>query len=117
MVLSIEEYVFPVEYVFQSNRYTDLVLKKFAGNFPETPVPHRNAIRRLIEKFRETGSMLDAERSARPSKLNDKKFIDISDSMLRSVQRLSERTVVGRNSFLYLCYYLMIFCLFISPTA
>jgi hypothetical protein len=47
-------------------------------NFPETPVPHRNAFRILIQKFRETGSVLEAELSGRPSKLNDKKLMDIS---------------------------------------
>jgi hypothetical protein len=72
LVLSIEERVFLVEYVFrEGNRYTDLVEEQFAEKFPETPVPHRNAFRRLIEKFRETGSVLDAERSGRPSERND----------------------------------------------
>jgi hypothetical protein len=53
MVLSTEERVFLVEYFFRKfNRYTDLVQKKFAEKFPETPVPHRNAVRRLMEKFR-----------------------------------------------------------------
>jgi hypothetical protein len=61
MVLSVEGRVFLVEYVFrEGNRYTDLVLEQLAEKFPETPVPHRNAVRRLIEKFRETGSVLDA---------------------------------------------------------
>jgi hypothetical protein len=56
VVLSNEEYVFR-----EGNRYTDLVQEQFAEKFSETPVPHRNAVRRLIEKFRETGSVLDAE--------------------------------------------------------
>jgi hypothetical protein len=64
MVLSIEERVFVAEYVFrEGNRYIDLVQEQFAEKFPETPVPRRNAVRRLNEKFRETGSVLDAERS------------------------------------------------------
>jgi hypothetical protein len=69
MVLSIEERVFLVEHVFrEGNRYTGLVQEQFAEKFPGTPVTHRNAIRRLIEKFRETGSVLDAERSGKLSK-------------------------------------------------
>jgi hypothetical protein len=61
MVLSIEERVFLVEYVFrEGNGYTDLVQEQFSDKFPETPVPHRNEVRRLTEKFRETGSVLDA---------------------------------------------------------
>jgi hypothetical protein len=52
MVLSIEELVFLVEYVFRGgSRYTDLVEEQFVGKFPETPLPHRNAVHRLIEKF------------------------------------------------------------------
>jgi hypothetical protein len=78
MVLSIEGRVVLVEYVFrEGNRYTDLVQEQFAEKFRETPVPHRNAVRRLIEKFRETGSVLDAERCGRPSKFNDKNLMDI----------------------------------------
>jgi hypothetical protein len=38
-VLSIEERVFIVVYVFrQGNRYIDLVQEQFAEKFPETPV-------------------------------------------------------------------------------
>jgi transposase len=55
------------------------VQQQFAEKFPQTAVPHRNAFRRLIEKFRETGLVLDGERSGRPSELNDKKLMDISD--------------------------------------
>jgi transposase len=80
VVLSIEERVFLVEYVFrEGNRYTDLVQELFVERFPETTVPHRSAVRILIEKFRETGSVLDAERFGRPSKLNDKKLMDICE--------------------------------------
>jgi hypothetical protein len=58
MVLSIEERVFLVEYIFrEGNKYTDLAQEKFAENFPETPVPHHNAVRRLTEKFHETSSV------------------------------------------------------------
>jgi hypothetical protein len=77
MVLSIEERVFLVEYAFrEGKRYTNLVQEQFAEKFPETPVHHHNAVGRLIDKFRETGSVLDAERIP---------FIN--------AQRLSERTV------------------------
>jgi transposase len=88
VVISIEERVFLVEYVFRvGNRYSDLVQQQFAEQFPQTPVPYRNAVRRPIEKFRETGSVLDAERSGRPSEVNDKKLMDISDCMLRSASK------------------------------
>jgi hypothetical protein len=53
IVLSIEERFFFVYYVFsEGNRYTDLVQEQFAEKFPETPVPHRNAVRGLTENCR-----------------------------------------------------------------
>jgi hypothetical protein len=59
IVLSLEERAFLVEYVFRvGNRYTDLVQEQFAEEFPETPVPYCDAVRRLTEKFREMGSDL-----------------------------------------------------------
>jgi hypothetical protein len=85
MVLLIEEHVFLAEYILrEGKRYTALVQEQFIEKFPETPVPHLNAVHRLIEKFCETGSVLDAERIGRPFKLNDKKMMDISDSMPQS---------------------------------
>jgi transposase len=100
IVLSIEERVFLVEYVFrEGNRYAELVQEQFAEKFPDTSVPHRNAFRRLVQKFRETGLLLDAERSERPSKLDDKKLMDISDSMLqspsKSLLKLAQEKISG----------------------
>jgi transposase len=98
VVLSIEERVFLVQYVFrEGNRYTDLVQEQFAEKFPETPVPHCNVVRWLTEKFRETGSLLDAERIGRPSELNDKNFMEISDYMQRipskSLRKMAQEEV------------------------
>jgi hypothetical protein len=85
MFLSTEERVFLAEYVLpEDNIYADLVQEQFAEKFPETAIYHSNAVRSFIEKFGETCSVLDAERGGRPSKLNDKKLMNISDSMLRS---------------------------------
>jgi transposase len=100
MVLSIEERVFLVEHVFrEGNRYTNLVQEQFAEKFPESPVPHRDAVRRLTEKFRETGSVFGAERCGRPSKFNDKRLMDISDFMLRSpsksLRKLAQEKDIG----------------------
>jgi hypothetical protein len=50
MVLSIEERIFLVEYVFrEGNRHTDLVQEQFAEKFPVTPVPNRDHPRMLNE--------------------------------------------------------------------
>jgi hypothetical protein len=45
VVISTEERVFLVEYVFrEGNRYTDLMQEQFAEKFQETPVHHLNAV-------------------------------------------------------------------------
>jgi hypothetical protein len=97
LTVVLEEHVFLVEYMFpEGNTYTDLVQEQFADKFPETSVPYRNAVRRLMEKFHETSSVLDAERSGRPSELNDKKLMDISDSLLQSASKsLRKSTIPG----------------------
>jgi hypothetical protein len=98
MVLSIKVRVFLVECLFrEGGRYTDLVQQQFAEKFPETPVTHRNAICRLIEKFRETSSVLDAERCGRTSELNDKKLMDISDPMLRSLSKSLRKSTQDKD--------------------
>jgi transposase len=75
------------------------VQEQLAEKFQETPEPHCSAVRRLTEKFRETGAVLGAERSRRPSKLNNKKLIDILDSMLRSpsksLRKLAQEKDIG----------------------
>jgi hypothetical protein len=57
------------------------VQEQFAEKFTETPVPHRNAVRRLIEKFRETG-------------LYRRSWTSLPTPFV-SAQRLSERTVLS----------------------
>ena len=85
MVLTTEEDVWLVEHVFrEGGRDTDVVRQRFAEKFPDKPVPHRKAVCNLLDKFRERGSMDDAERCGRPAKLLEEKLLDISDNMLQS---------------------------------
>ena len=98
LVLSIEECVFPVEYVFREGSiYTDLVQEQFVEKSAETPVSYRNTVRRLTEKFRETDSVSDAEQSGRPSKLNGEKLMDISDYAAESNKIIAQVGARGRN--------------------
>ena len=63
MVLTNEEREWLVEHVFQNDDiYTDVVRQRFTEKFSDKPVPHRNAVRNLVDKFRETGSVYFAER-------------------------------------------------------
>jgi transposase len=100
MVLSVEEHTFLVEHVFRcGEECTQDVQQRFQAQFPETEVPHRNAVRQLIQKFQETGSVCDATRSGRPSILTEKKLLDISDHLLqspkKSIRKLSQQVGVS----------------------
>jgi len=65
-------------------------------------VPHRNAVRQLIQKFKETSSVCDTTRSGRPSILTEKKVLDISDLMLqspkKSIRKLSQQVGVSYDT-------------------
>jgi hypothetical protein len=85
-----------VEHVFRcGGEYKQDVQQRFQAKFPETKVPHLNAVRQLIQKFQETGSVCDATRSGRPSILTEKKLLGISDRMLQSpknsIRKLSQQ--------------------------
>jgi transposase len=100
MVLSVEELTFIAAYVFLFGaEYTQDVQQRFQAQFPETEVPHRNAVRQLIQKFQETCSVCDATRSGRPSILTEKKLLDISDRMFqspkKSIRKLSQQVGVS----------------------
>lgn len=100
MVLTTEERVWLVKHVFRKgDRYTDVVRERFAEKFPNTPAPHRNAVRNIIDKFHETGSVVDAKRCGRPTKLSEEKLLDISDSMRqspsKSLRKLAQQHDIG----------------------
>ena len=94
MVLSVEERIFLVEYVFRANGECTDEVKKFLERFPATDLPHRNTVRNLIDKFREHGSVHDAPRSGRPTILTEQKVNVISETMAhspnKSMRRLSQ---------------------------
>ena len=73
--------------------------QRFAEKFPDKPVPHRNAVRNLGDKFQETGSVHDAERCGKPTKLLEEKLLDISDCMLqsssKSLRKLAQQHNIG----------------------
>jgi hypothetical protein len=68
------------------------VQEQFAEEFPERPVPNCDAVCRLTEKFHETGLVLDAKRTGRLSKLNNKEFMDISDYAAESTKIIPSDT-------------------------
>jgi transposase len=99
MVLSVEEGTFLVDVFRCGGGYTQDVQQRFQAQFPDTKVPHRNAVRQLIQKFQETCSVCDTTRSGRPSILTEKILLDISDRMLqspkKSIRKLSQQVGVS----------------------
>jgi transposase len=53
--------------------------QELRNRFPDTREPHRDTVRELVCKFRETGSVQDDPRSGRSSVLFQEKLYDISD--------------------------------------
>jgi hypothetical protein len=95
MVLAIENRVFLVEHVFRNGgKYTEEVIRQYVLKFPDSQVPHRNAVRNLIDKFRATGSVVDAYRSGRPSTSEDT-MLDIQARITmspnKSLRQLSQQ--------------------------
>ncbi|KAG8281534.1 hypothetical protein J6590_056916 [Homalodisca vitripennis] len=73
----VDERIFLVGYVFrEGDKCHDVMKLKFSKKFPDSIIPHRNAVRTVIEKFRVTGSVEDVERSGRPHKLDEQKLLD-----------------------------------------
>ncbi|KAG8251613.1 hypothetical protein J6590_075500 [Homalodisca vitripennis] len=100
MVLSVEERIFLVDHVFREDEMcSDLVKRKFYEKFPDLIIPHRNAVRSLIEKYQATGSVKDAEHNGRPRKRDEQKLLDISDSMTlsptKSMRKLAQQDNTG----------------------
>lgn len=102
MVLTVEQRVFLVEHVFRNNgRYTTEVQELYSQRFPGEDMPHRNGVRNLISKFRETGSVLDAARSGRPS-VDEETVEDvkerITNSPHKSVRRLALQADIPKST-------------------
>lgn len=76
-----------------------MVQQRLAEKFPDTPAPHHNAVRNIIDTFHETESVVDAKCCGRPAKLSEKKLLDISDNMLQSLSkslgRLAQQQDIG----------------------
>jgi hypothetical protein len=62
--------VFIVQHYLASRSYLTCQ-NEFRDTFPYSPVPNKSTISRLVNRFRDTGSVQDRNRSGRPSVLSD----------------------------------------------
>jgi hypothetical protein len=75
--------VFIVEHYLASRTYLTCQ-NEFRDTFPDSPVPNKSTISRLVNRFRDTGSVQDRNRSGRPSVLSYDSLDDILQTLLRS---------------------------------
>jgi hypothetical protein len=75
--------VFIVEHYLASRSYLTCQ-NEFMDTFPDSPVPNKSTISRLVNHFRDTGSVQDRNRSDRNSMLSDDSSDDIRQTLLRS---------------------------------
>ena len=55
------------------------VVTRFQANYPGVRVPSREAVRLLVNKFKETGSVLDKKRNVKLRVLTEQKLEEIGD--------------------------------------
>jgi hypothetical protein len=77
MVFSQDQRVFVIEHYFSTRSYAEYQ-NAFRNSLPDSVVPNKSTIQRLIERFRETGSISEKRHSGRPSALsntdNDRRY-------------------------------------------
>ena len=78
------------------------VKKLFQTQFPGVTSPSREAVRLLVNKFRETGSILDKKRRVERRVLNNAKLDDIGERLQRSpkksLRELAQETQVSQTT-------------------
>lgn len=93
MVYNISERVCLVENYFRTGSY-DMAKDALNDLNPAAPVPHNSTIKRLVDKFRTTGSVHDGKRSGRPS-FDDEDVAAVQgaliDSPKKSLRKVSQQ--------------------------
>ncbi|PSN34961.1 hypothetical protein C0J52_24956 [Blattella germanica] len=78
------------------------VCRQFVDKFPGVPVPHRNTVRNLVVRLRETGSFSDRARRGKKRVLTEEKLVLIEKSLQnapeKSLSRVSKETGVSKSS-------------------
>ena len=60
------------------------VVRRFQAHYPGVRVPSREAVRLLVNKFRETGSILDRKRNVKRRVLTEQKLEEIGERIENS---------------------------------
>jgi hypothetical protein len=96
--------VFIVEHYLASRSYLTCQ-NEFRDTFPDSPVPKKSTISRLVNRFRDTGSVQDRNSSGRPLVLSDDSLDDIRHTLLRcpwkSLRKLSLQSGLSHGNNLF----------------
>jgi hypothetical protein len=76
MIFPQDQRVFILEHYFSTRSYAGCQ-NAFRNSFPDSVVPNKSTIQRLVERFRETGSTGEKRRSGHPSVLSNDSLEDI----------------------------------------
>ena len=63
------------------------VVRRFQANYPGVRVPSRETVRLLVNKFRETGTILDKKRNVKRRVLTEKKLMRVNANFLRRLMQ------------------------------
>jgi transposase len=95
MVFSQDQRIFILEHYFSTRSYAECQ-NAFRNSFPDSVVPNKSSIQRLVERFRESGSIGEKRRSGRPSVLSNDSLEDIRARLLQAprtlLKKLSQQT-------------------------
>jgi hypothetical protein len=81
-----DQSVFILEHYFSTRPYAECQ-NAFRNSFPDSVLPNKSTIQRLVERFRETGSTGEKRRSGCPSVLSNDSLEDNRVRLLQSPRK------------------------------
>ncbi|PNF37420.1 hypothetical protein B7P43_G16027 [Cryptotermes secundus] len=101
MKFTIKQRVFIVETIARKNIYRKFA-RRFRQKYPDSPVPTKSCVNRLLKKWRATGSVSDKKKQSKRTVLTEEKVKDIQArlqiSPRKSLRRLAQETGVSLGS-------------------
>ena len=100
---TIEQRVFIIEQYFKNNESLAAAVRKFHTKYGRNSVLTSSTVKRLIEKFRETGSVGDAKHTGRPKTSRSNVNIEavresVGDNPGTSIRRRGQELQISRSS-------------------
>ena len=84
---TLQQRIFMYDSYVNTSFYREVV-RRFQANYPRVRVPSREAVRLLVNKFRETGSILDKkEKNVKRRVLTEQKLEEIGERLENSPQK------------------------------